>query len=111
MHAREVLARVCAIAAGVFAVLGALSLDVLAVAQDKPAAVLFPTEMSADDAFKVIVAAGGLPVEETKLVLWSGTAWIAAPGDPEFFARVKAHGALAVINPLGLGGCLLAGRS
>lgn len=89
--------------------LGALSLDVFAVPEDRPAAVLFPAGVPPDAAFKTIVAAGGLPVSETRLLFWSGVVWIAAPGSPGFFRRVKSHGALAVINPLGLGSCLLAG--
>ncbi len=102
-------ARLCVIVAGVLGVLGALSLDVFAVGDDRPAAIMFPAQVSSADASAEILAAGGLPVTETRLFFWSGVVWIAAPGSPDFFAQIKARGALAVINPLGLGGCLLAG--
>ena len=106
---REALASICAIAAGLSAVVGALSLDIFAVRSDRPVAILFPARMAPDDAFRSIIAAGGLPVREAKLRLWGGVVWIAAAGDKEFFEQVKGHGALAVINPLAVGGCLLAG--
>jgi hypothetical protein len=39
--------------------------------------------------------------------LSDGIVWIAAAGTPEFFERVKANGAWAVINPFAFGGCFL----
>jgi hypothetical protein len=102
-------ARLCVVAAGLLGVFGALALDVFAVAADRPAAILFPARLSSADASAEILAAGGLPVTETRLFFWSGVVWIAAPGAPDFLAQIKARGALAVINPLGLGGCLFAG--
>jgi hypothetical protein len=108
MGQRQFIGPLSAVSAGLFAVMAALALDVFATRVDLPAAILFPSEVSHDDAFRFVVAAGGRPIRDARLRLWSGTVWIAAGEDPDFFQRVTALGALAVINPLALGGCLLA---
>ena len=104
---RNSLSAMCAMAASLFAVLGVLALDIFVPVADSPAAILFPPATPPEEAFHTIIAAGGLPLNERRLVLWGGVVWIAAAGEPGFLDRVTRLGALAVINPLALGGCLL----
>ena len=97
----------CALFAALFSVVGALALDVFAIRPGLPAAILFPQEASREDAFRMVVAAGGRPIRDARFRLWTGIVWIAAGEHPDFLQRVKSLGALVVINPLALGGCLL----
>ena len=108
MGQRQFIGSLSAVSAGLFAVVAAIALDVFATRADLPAAILFPPDASREEAFRTVVAAGGRPIRDARFRLWSGVGWIAAGEDPDFFQRVTALGALAVINPLALGGCLLA---
>ena len=75
---REFIGPVCAVSAGLFAVVAAIALDVFAIRPDLPAAILFPSEVRRDDAFRIVVAAGGRPIRDARFRLWSGVVWIAA---------------------------------
>jgi hypothetical protein len=88
----------------IFAVSG---LETFSVNPERPAAVLFPGTMSEEQAFAAVVAAGGLPVRLARSTFSDGAVWIAAPGAPDFFSKVKSYGAWAVINPFAFGGCFL----
>jgi hypothetical protein len=83
------------------------ALETFSINPDRPAAILFPEALSKDQAFAAIVAAGGLPIRPARSALSDGIVWIAAAGSPDFFDRVKSHGAWAVINPFAFGGCFL----
>jgi hypothetical protein len=107
-HQRNFIGPACAASAGLLAVVAAIALDVFATRPDLPAAILFPADASREQAFRIVIAAGGRPIRDARFRLWDGVVWIAAGDDPDFFQRVTALGALAVINPLALGGCLLA---
>ena len=96
-----------AIAFSVLAFFAVSALETFSINPDKPAAVLFPEAVSADQAFAALVAAGGLPIRQGQSRLSDGIVWIAAAGTPDFFERVKANGAWAVINPFAFGGCFL----
>jgi hypothetical protein len=89
------------------AFLAVMGLEVFAINPERPAAILFPAGISEEQAYLDIVAAGGLPVRPAHSVLHDGVVWIAAAGDPDFFRDIWRGGALAVINPVAFGGCLL----
>lgn len=85
-------------------------LDLFAVSPERPAAVVFPAAVSADDGLRIVVAAGGLPIRPERSAILDQLVWIAASDDPQFFARVRSLGAWFVVNPSAFGGCLIAGR-
>jgi hypothetical protein len=87
-----------------FAVSG---LETFSINPNRPAAILFPSAVSEEQAFAAVVAAGGLPVRLARSRLSDGVVWIAAAGAPDFFDKVKSYGAWAVINPFAFGGCFL----
>lgn len=87
--------------------LAALALEVFAIHPARPAAILFPAGISEEQAYLAIVNAGGLPVRPGRSVLHDGVVWIAAANDADFFSTIWHRGALAVINPVAFGGCLL----
>ncbi len=85
-------------------------LDLFAVNPQRPAAIVFPSEVSADDGLRIVVAAGGLPIRPERSAILDQLVWIAASDDPQFFARVRSLGAWFVVNPSAFGGCLIARR-
>jgi hypothetical protein len=85
-------------------------LDLFAVSPQRPAAVVFPATVSADDGLRIVVAAGGLPIRPERSAILDQLVWIAASDDPQFFARVRSLGAWFVVNPSAFGGCLIARR-
>jgi hypothetical protein len=91
----------------VFAFFGVSGLETFSINPDRPAAILFPESVSQEQAFAVVIAAGGLPVRPARSALSEGVGWIAAAGSPDFFDKVRAYGAWAVINPFAFGGCFL----
>lgn len=105
--ARSRLGLLPAIAFSILAFFAVSALETFSINPDKPAAILFPEAVSADQAFAALVAAGGLPIRQARSQLSDGIVWIAAAGTPEFFEKVKASGAWAVINPFAFGGCFL----
>ena len=88
------------------AFLGVSGLETFSVDPNRPAAILFSEDVSADQAFTQLVATGGLPIRPARSALGDGVVWIAAAGSPDFFQRVRATGAW-VINPFAFGGCFL----
>ena len=82
-------------------------LETFSLNPDRPVAVLFPSNLSSERAFGALVAAGGLPIRPATSALSDGPVWIAAAGAPDFFDKVRAYGAWAVINPFAFGGCFL----
>jgi hypothetical protein len=96
-----------AVVLAIFALMAVMALEVFAVNPRLPAAIVFPKGVALNEAFLAIVAAGGLPVRPTHSVFSDDVVWIAVADNPNFFSTVRAHGALAVINPVAFGGCLL----
>ena len=96
-----------AIALAMVAFLAVSALETFSVNADRPVAVLFPEAVSRDQAFAALVAAGGLPIRPARSALSDGVVWIAAAASPDFFDKVEAYGAWAVINPFAFGGCFL----
>ena len=96
-----------AIALAMLAFLAVSALETFSVNADRPVAVLFPEAVSRDQAFAALVAAGGLPIRPARSALSDGMVWIAAAASPDFFDKVEAYGAWAVINPFAFGGCFL----
>lgn len=92
------------------ALLAIAGLDLFAINPGRPAAVVFPRSVSADDGLRIVVAAGGLPIRLERSAISDQLVWVAAADDPEFFSRVRALGAWFVVNPAAFGGCLLAAR-
>jgi hypothetical protein len=86
--------------------LGVSGLETFSIDPNKPAAILFSDDVSADQAFAQLVATGGLPIRPARSAVGDGVVWIVAPGSPDFFDRMKATGAW-VINPFAFGGCFL----
>lgn len=84
-------------------------LDLFAINPDRPAAIIFPPSVSADDGLLIVAAAGGLAIRPERSAIFGQTVWIAAADDPDFFSRVRALGAWAVVNPTAFGGCLIEG--
>ncbi len=78
---------------------------VLATVPDPSGAValIYPPFMRPEDALVRTVAAGGQPIRSGNF------GWIIVtipePGDRELPARARAHGAIAVLNPMIAGGC------
>jgi hypothetical protein len=95
-----------ALVLALLAFLGVSGLETFSIDPDRPAAILFSDQVSADQAFAQLVATGGLPIRPARSALSDGVVWIAAAGSPDFFERVKATGAW-VINPFAFGGCFL----
>lgn len=91
----------------IFAFFGVSALETFSIDPNRPAAILFPDTVSRDEALAALVAAGGLPIRPGRSSLTDGVVWIAAAGTPDFFDKVRSHGAWAVINPFALGGCFL----
>lgn len=96
-----------ALVLSLLAIFAAMALEVFAINPARPAAILFPAGISEEQAYLAIVDAGGLPVRPARSVIHDGVVWIAAAADPDFFSSVWQGGALAVINPVAFGGCLL----
>ena len=96
-----------AITLALLAFLAVSGLETFSVNADRPVAVLFPEAVSRDQAFAALVASGGLPIRPARSALSDGVVWIAAAASPDFFDRVEALGAWAVINPFAFGGCFL----
>lgn len=92
------------------ALLAIAGLDLFAINPGRPAAVVFPRSVSADDGLRIVVAAGGLPIRLERSAILDQLVWVAAADDPAFFSRVRALGAWFVVNPAAFGGCLLATR-
>lgn len=90
------------------ALLSIAFLDLFQVSSDRPAAVVFPASVSADDALRIVVAAGGLPIRPERSAIFDQTIWVAASDAPGFFRRVRQLGAWFVVNPSAFGGCLVA---
>ncbi len=86
-------------------VLGVLWLEMFSVKDGAPGAILFWPGTTEAQAFAAIVDAGGLPIRAQPGVFDDSVVWMAAPAQPDFFARVVAAGALTVMNPLAFGGC------
>ena len=82
-------------------------LETFSISPDRPAAILFSSSISEEQAFAAVIAAGGLPIRPAHSTLSDDVVWIAAAGAPDFFDKVKAFGAWAVINPFAFGGCFL----
>jgi hypothetical protein len=97
------------IVAGV-ALLGVGVLDVLAINPDRPVGVIFAAATDPDTEFLAIAGAGGRPIRVGKSRLSSHCIWIVQADDRDFPARVQLSGAWLVINPLGVGGCLIASQ-
>lgn len=95
-----------ALVLALFAFLGVSGLETFSIDPDKPAAILFSDQVSADQAFAQLVATGGLPIRPARSAFGDGVVWIAMAGSPDFFARIEAAGAW-VINPFAFGGCFL----
>lgn len=93
------------------ALLSIAGLDVFALDPGRPAAIVFPRSVSADDGLRIVVAAGGLPIRPERSAILDQLVWVAASDDPAFFSRVRALGAWLVVNPAAFGGCLLARRT
>lgn len=91
----------------VLALAAVSALETFSLDPDRPVAVLFPADLPRDRAFMAVVAAGGLPIRPATSALSDGAVWIAAAGAPDFFEKVAAYGAWAVINPFAFGGCFL----
>lgn len=83
------------------------ALETFSVNPDRPVAVLFPADLPRERAFAALIAAGGLPIRPARSALSEGAVWIVAAGAPDFFDKVEAYGAWAVINPFAFGGCFL----
>jgi hypothetical protein len=96
-----------ALALAMLAFIAVSSLETFSLNPDRPVAVLFPSTLSSERAFAALVAAGGLPIRPATSAFSHGPIWIAAAGAPDFFAKVRALGAWAVINPFAFGGCFL----
>jgi hypothetical protein len=95
-----------ALVLAVLAFLGVSGLETFSIDPDKPAAILFSDQVSADQAFAQLVATGGLPIRPARSAFGEGVVWIAKAGSPDFFERIEATGAW-VINPFAFGGCFL----
>jgi len=95
-----------ALVLALLAFLGVSGLETFSIDPNKPAAILFSDQVSADQAFAQLVATGGLPIRPARSAFGDGVVWIAAAASPDFFERVKATGAW-VINPFAFGGCFL----
>jgi hypothetical protein len=106
-RSRSKLGLLPAIVFAVLAFFAVSALETFSINPDRPAAILFPETVSRDQAFAAVVAAGGLPIRPGRSHLSDGIVWIAAAGTPDFFDKVKSHGAWAVINPFAFGGCFL----
>ena len=87
--------------------LAIICLDLFVVDPAKPVAVVFAATTSADDALLAVAAAGGRPIRLQESALTDHRIWLAEADSPDFFDRVRANGALTVVNPYALGGCLL----
>lgn len=92
------------------ALLAVAALDLFAVSPERPAAIVFPRSVSADDGLRMVVAAGGLPIRRERSAIFDQLVWIAAADEPDFYRRVRDLGAWFVVNPAAFGGCLLARR-
>lgn len=92
------------------ALLAIAGLDLFAFNPGRPAAIVFPGSVSADEGLRIVVAAGGLPIRPERSAIFDQLVWVAAADDPDFFRRVRALGAWFVVNPTAFGGCLLARR-
>jgi hypothetical protein len=82
-------------------------LETFSLDPNRPVAVLFPSDLPRERAFAAVIAAGGLPIRPARSAMSDGAVWIAAAGAPDFFDKVRANGAWAVINPFAFGGCFL----
>jgi hypothetical protein len=107
MPSRSKLGLLPAIVFAILAFFGVSALETFSINPERPAAILFPESVSSDQAFAALIAAGGLPIRPGRSRLSDGVVWIAAPGAPDFFDKVKSYGAWAVINPFAFGGCFL----
>ena len=87
--------------------LAILLLEILGVNPDRPAAILFPTDISEERAFAAVIDAGGLPIRSLRSAIGGGVVWIAASEDRDFSSKVRRNGALFAMNPFALPGCLL----
>ena len=83
------------------------ALETFSLDPNRPVAVLFPSGLPRERAFAAVIAAGGLPIRPARSAMSDGAVWIAATGAPDFFDKVRANGAWAVINPFAFGGCFL----
>ena len=92
------------------AFLAIAALDLFAINPERPAAIVFPPSVSADDGLRIVVAAGGLPIRPERSAVFDQMIWVAVADDPQFFSRVRALGAWFVVNPAAFGGCLISRR-
>ena len=92
------------------ALLSIAGLDLFALNAGRPAAIVFPGSVSAEDGLRIVVAAGGLPIRPERSAILDQLVWVAAADDPAFFSLVRELGAWFVVNPTAFGGCLLARR-
>jgi hypothetical protein len=96
-----------ALVLALLAFVGVSALETFSLDPSRPVAVLFPAGLPGERAFAAVVAAGGLPIRPARSALSDGAVWIAAAGAADFFDKVRANGAWAVINPFAFGGCFL----
>lgn len=93
------------------ALLSIAGLDLFALKPARPAAIVFPGSVSADDGLRIVVAAGGLPIRPERSAILHRLVWVAAAEDPAFLSRVRALGAWFWVNLAASGACLLARRA
>ena len=90
------------VAVAIFTLAPALDVDAAGSAQ---VAVIFPPWVDVTDGVGRIARAGGRPVRTGRLE----SIIVAQPDDPHFFEAIDDQGALFVIDPTILGGCLVEG--
>ena len=96
------LAAVASISVSVMQLSGAFGGSLGALPQ---VAVVFPPWTDFGDAISRVAAADGRPVRQGLF----GNIVIAAPNDTGFIAKLYDQGAMLVVDPIALGGCLVGG--
>jgi hypothetical protein len=84
--------------------LAALLVSGLAPAPDGAVAAIFTPGTSAATAIAAVIGAGGR-LQRFGRAPWVAVAIPVVPGDVRFAARLRARGALVIVNPVLAGGC------
>ncbi len=94
------------IAAATLIVAG-VSATALPTAPDSAVAAVFPPWWGREQAAAAVAQSDGLIVREGAI----GTVLVVRPAGPDLVERLRAHGAVLVINPAAAGGCLGTGTA
>lgn len=104
---RSGLAAIMMLLLALFGLLAVAALHVFAIDSEGQVALIFPANLSDTQSFQFIADAGGRPIRIGRSLLTDSKVWLAKGDTPDFVPRVRASGALFVINPYAFGGCVV----